>query len=294
MAHTDARVAAVRRFGRFYTQRIQPCRKPSRHKMVAGGKPGAVRTGHARRQHRDGTRARAGPGQRLSQPHPEPVRGRGAAGPRALRRGRPRPAAAPDHPGPRRFRAAQRAPGRAGGADAGRAGGCRGDRPGGGDEADRDAAERCAWPRMAAARTAAGRSGLGVARHGALYAQEYGWNLEFEVLVAGIIAEAMAKFDPEREAPGSPNATACRWVRCSWCASTTRRRSCACCWWNRRRGAWASACGWWTHARTSRAGRAIGASHCGPTRCSRRRGTFTRGPATGLSSRRRSGDSARS
>jgi DNA-binding MarR family transcriptional regulator/GNAT superfamily N-acetyltransferase len=38
-----------------------------------------------------------------------------------------------------------------------------------------------------------------VARHGALYAQEYGWNQEFEILVARIIAEAMERFDPTRE-----------------------------------------------------------------------------------------------
>ena len=38
-----------------------------------------------------------------------------------------------------------------------------------------------------------------VSRHGALYAQEYGWNQEFEILVARIIAEAMETFDPTCE-----------------------------------------------------------------------------------------------
>jgi DNA-binding MarR family transcriptional regulator/predicted GNAT family acetyltransferase len=46
----------------------------------------------------------------------------------------------------------------------------------------------------------AGDLGWVVARHGALYAEEYGWGQEFEVLVAGIVAEAMAGFDPTREA----------------------------------------------------------------------------------------------
>jgi len=41
-----------------------------------------------------------------------------------------------------------------------------------------------------------GDLGWVVARHGALYAQEYGWTREFEVMVAGLVAEVMANFDP--------------------------------------------------------------------------------------------------
>jgi DNA-binding MarR family transcriptional regulator/GNAT superfamily N-acetyltransferase len=37
-----------------------------------------------------------------------------------------------------------------------------------------------------------------VEAHGRLYAEEYGWNAEFEGLVAGIISETVANFDPER------------------------------------------------------------------------------------------------
>src|ERR1700716_1511329 len=44
-----------------------------------------------------------------------------------------------------------------------------------------------------------GDMGWVVERHGALYFREYGWNEEFEGLVAGIIAEFISKLDPVRE-----------------------------------------------------------------------------------------------
>jgi DNA-binding MarR family transcriptional regulator/GNAT superfamily N-acetyltransferase len=44
-----------------------------------------------------------------------------------------------------------------------------------------------------------GDMGWVVERHGALYFREYGWNEEFEALVAGITAEFISKLDPARE-----------------------------------------------------------------------------------------------
>jgi DNA-binding MarR family transcriptional regulator/GNAT superfamily N-acetyltransferase len=44
-----------------------------------------------------------------------------------------------------------------------------------------------------------GDLGWVIERHGALYAREYGWNQEFEALVAGIAAEFLKKHDPARE-----------------------------------------------------------------------------------------------
>jgi N-acetylglutamate synthase-like GNAT family acetyltransferase len=44
-----------------------------------------------------------------------------------------------------------------------------------------------------------GDLGLIVYRHGLLYAEEYGWNMQFEALVATIVAQFIEHYDPARE-----------------------------------------------------------------------------------------------
>ena len=45
----------------------------------------------------------------------------------------------------------------------------------------------------------AGDIGWIISRHGALYAQEFGWNIEFEALVAEIAAKFVRGFNPQRD-----------------------------------------------------------------------------------------------
>jgi GNAT superfamily N-acetyltransferase len=56
-----------------------------------------------------------------------------------------------------------------------------------------------AKPRIVFRKPKAGDMGWVVQRHGEIYAQEYGWDWEFEGLVAEIVAEFVRDFKPEQE-----------------------------------------------------------------------------------------------
>jgi len=62
-----------------------------------------------------------------------------------------------------------------------------------------DAEEAASVARVILRRHRPGDMGWVVQRHGELYSREYGWNVDFEALVAQIAAEFIQKLDPARE-----------------------------------------------------------------------------------------------
>ena len=108
-----------------------------------------------------------------------------------------------------------------------------------------------------------------VSRHAILYGREHGWGEPFEGLCAQIVADFANKHDPRRERcwiaeRQGENAGSIFWRR----TLQTALRASGCCWSSPRRAASASARLWWTPASVLRARPATAALLCGRIRCS--------------------------
>ena len=67
-----------------------------------------------------------------------------------------------------------------------------------------------------------------VQSNGSLYAREYGWDENYEALVAQIVADFVKTLTRKRNAAGSPKKTARTWALCFWSKSPRRRQSFVC------------------------------------------------------------------
>ena len=112
-----------------------------------------------------------------------------------------------------------------------------------------------------------------VKRHAELYAQEYGWVEPFEGVCAQIVADFANKNDPANNtirsasAAGSPKSTARMSAASSWSGTRPRSPESGCCWSSRRRAGLGSAPGWSMNASALPAAPATKRSRCGRTAC---------------------------
>ena len=198
----DPRVDAVRRFNRFYTRRIGVLRPASTRAAFRSPKSACSTSSRTRAHRSRRRRSRAGSGSM-----PATCAASCAASPptaTCARRARTttpasRTSRSPPPAGRRSRRSIARPPTRS--ARCSRR--CRTRRR-------RAASARCARSRTCWATGALRRAvvlrehrpgdiGWVIARHGALYAQEYGWDITFEAMVADIAAEFVTRLRPARE-----------------------------------------------------------------------------------------------
>ena len=131
-------------------------------------------------------------------------------------------------------------------------------------------------------------------RHGALYAQEYGWDIQFEALVAEIVAKFIRTFDPRRECcwiaeKDGENVGSVVLVEEAETAAKLRLLLV-----EPKRAGWGSGRGWYRNACALPGRRIIKLFDCGPTACWSRPGAFMKGRDFALLRRSRISASATS
>jgi len=139
----------------------------------------------------------------------------------------------------------------------------------------------------------AGDIGWIVQSQGRFYAEEYGWDLRFEALVADVTGKFLANFDPEKEYCWIAEPAASMSVRSLSPMAATASPNCGCFMSTNQPAGSGSASCWSTNVSAFAGRKATASFSSGPTTCWRPPAPSTSNQASALSPRRDIGCSAR-